>query len=64
MTEPFRFPKHIVYCGRFMTGIKLVRYKNSVACLYKDDELECEQTFSANEFKYNEHYGYIERRNV
>lgn len=47
-----------------MTGVRLVSCKNSVACLYKDDELGCEQTFSANEFEYNEYYGYIERRNV
>lgn len=62
--KQFRFPKHIIFMGRFMTADRIVKYNNGTACLYTDDELGIQTSFSENQFKFNEYYGNIERRNV
>ena len=60
--KDFKFPRYIVYCGRFLTAKKITKYKNTVACLYEDDELGTQTSFTANQFRFNEYYGHIERR--
>ena len=60
--KDFRFPRYIIYCGKFMTAKKIVKCRNGVACLYEDDELGVQTSFTANQFKYEEYYGNIERR--
>ena len=58
----FRFPKKIVYLGRLMTGVKVVKKDDVRVAIYKDDELDIERNFTENLFKYFERYGSIERR--
>lgn len=58
----FKFPKKIVYLGRLMTGVKVVKIDDVRVAIYKDDELDVEYNFTENMFKFFEYYGDIERR--
>ena len=60
--EGFRFPRRIIFCGRFLTAKRIARRGNDIVCLYEDDELGVSTSFTEIQFKYNERYGYIERR--
>lgn len=62
--DKFKFPKRIVFLGRFLTATKVVVKSGVRLCLYEDDEIGVQTSFSEIEFKYNEFYGLIERRKV
>ena len=58
----FRFPRHIAYCGRFMTAKRIADCRGTIVCVYADDDLGVETSFTERDFKYQERYGHIERR--
>ena len=62
--KAFRFPRYIVYLGRLMTALRVTKKFGTIVCIYEDDELKVRTSFTENQFKYNEYYGYIERRSV
>lgn len=59
--DGFRFPKKIIYMGRFMTAKRIKAKGDVVACLY-EDEFGLQTSFTERDFRYNELYGLIERR--
>ena len=59
--EGFRYPTDIWFYGRPYTFKRFTMVDGVKYAVYEDKDLEVEQAFSLNSFKYNEHYGNIER---
>lgn len=60
--DGFRFPRKIIYMGRFLTAKRIKAKDGVLMCLYEDDDLGIQTSFTETEFKYNERYGLIDRR--
>ena len=59
--DGFRYPTDIWFYGRPYTFKRFTVVNSVEYAVYADKDLGVEQAFTPNSFKYNEHYGNIER---